>query len=110
MEKRRVVITGLGTVNPLGNNVADSWAAARAGKCGIGPITQFDTTDFKCKLAGEVKDFDPATVVDKKPLQTAVLIPRPRARTLASSCPAASAVCLLSRSSTPAARKRAWRR
>ena len=44
MEKRRVVITGLGTVNPLGNNVADSWAAARAGKCGIGPITQFDTT------------------------------------------------------------------
>ena len=66
MEKRRVVITGLGTVNPLGNNVADSWAAARAGKCGIGPITQFDTTDFKCKLAGEVKDFDPETVVDKK--------------------------------------------
>ena len=66
MEKRRVVITGLGTVNPLGNNVADSWTAARAGKCGIGPITQFDTTDFKCKLAGEVKDFDPETVVDKK--------------------------------------------
>ena len=66
MDKRRVVITGLGTVNPLGNNVADSWAAARAGKCGIGPITQFDTTDFKCKLAGEVKDFDPETVVDKK--------------------------------------------
>ena len=66
MEKRRVVITGLGTVNPLGNNVADSWAAARAGKCGIGPITQFDTTDFKCKLAGEVKGFDPETVVDKK--------------------------------------------
>ena len=54
MEKRRVVITGLGTVNPLGNNTADSWAAAKAGKCGIGPITQFDTTDFKCKLAGEV--------------------------------------------------------
>ena len=66
MDKRRVVITGLGTVNPLGNNVADSWAAARAGKCGIGPITQFDTTDFKCKLAGEVKNFDPETVVDKK--------------------------------------------
>ena len=66
MDKRRVVITGLGTVNPLGNNVADSWAAARAGKCGIGPITQFDTTDFKCKLAGEVKGFDPETVVDKK--------------------------------------------
>ena len=66
MEKRRVVITGLGTVNPLGNNTADSWAAARAGKCGIGPITQFDASEFKCKLAGEVKDFDPETVVDKK--------------------------------------------
>ena len=66
MEKRRVVITGLGTVNPLGNNTADSWAAARAGKCGIGPITQFDTSEFKCKLAGEVKGFDPETVVDKK--------------------------------------------
>ena len=66
MEKRRVVITGLGTVNPLGNNTADSWVAAKAGKCGIGPITQFDTTDFKCKLAGEVKGFDPETIVDKK--------------------------------------------
>ena len=66
MEKRRVVITGLGTVNPLGNTVAESWAAAKAGKCGIAPITQFDTTDFKCKLAGEVKNFDPETVVDKK--------------------------------------------
>ena len=66
MEKRRVVITGLGTVNPLGNTAADSWAAAKAGRCGIGPITQFDTTDFKCKLAGEVKDFDPESVVDKK--------------------------------------------
>ena len=66
MEKRRVVITGLGTVNPLGNNTADSWAAAKAGKCGIGPITQFDTTDFKCKLAGEVKDFDPKKYMDPK--------------------------------------------
>ena len=66
MEKRRVVITGLGTVNPLGTSVSASWGAAKAGKCGIGPITQFDTTDFKCKLAGEVKDFDPETVVDKK--------------------------------------------
>ena len=66
MEKRRVVITGLGTVNPLGTSVSASWDAAKAGKCGIGPITQFDTTDFKCKLAGKVKDFDPETVVDKK--------------------------------------------
>ena len=62
MEKRRVVITGLGTVNPLGTSVSASWDAVKAGKCGIGPITQFDTTDFKCKLAGEVKDFDPETM------------------------------------------------
>ena len=66
MEKRRVVITGLGTVNPLGNTAAASWAAARAGQCGIGPITQFDTTGFKCTLAGEVKDFDPSGVIDRK--------------------------------------------
>lgn len=66
MEKRRVVITGLGTVNPLGNDTAASWAAARAGRCGIGPITQFDTTGFKCTLAGEVKDFDPSAVIDRK--------------------------------------------
>ena len=66
MEKRRVVITGLGTVNPLGNTTAESWAAAKAGKCGIGPITQFDASEFKCKLAAEVKNFDPETVVDKQ--------------------------------------------
>ena len=66
MEKRRVVVTGLGTVNPLGNTVAESWAAAKAGQCGIAPITQFDTAGFKCKLAAEVKGFDPEAIVDKK--------------------------------------------
>ena len=55
MEKRRVVVTGLGTVNPLGNTVAESWAAAKAGQCGIAPITQFDTAGFKCKLAADRK-------------------------------------------------------
>ena len=128
MEKRRVVITGLGTVNPLGNNTADSWAAAKAGKCGIGPITQFDTTDFKCKLAGEVKGFDPETIVDKKEarkmarftvlallpplkrLQTAVWTPKRRPNRSASSFPAALAVCPPLRSSTPAVKKRAWKR
>ena len=66
MDKRRVVITGLGTVNPLGNNVADSWAAARAGKCGIGPITQFDATNFSTRIAAEVKDFNPEDFMDRK--------------------------------------------
>lgn len=56
---RRVVITGMGTLNPLGNNVADYWAALKNGKSGAGPITQFDAEKFKTRFACEVKDFDP---------------------------------------------------
>ena len=48
--KRRVVITGLGTVNPTGSTVKESWAAVKAGRCAVGPITAFDTADFKVKL------------------------------------------------------------
>ena len=66
MDKRRVVITGLGTVNPTGNTVAQSWAAVRNGVCGVGPITHYDTSNSKTKLAAEVKDFDPAVRVDKR--------------------------------------------
>src|SRR5699024_11195745 len=66
MEKRRVVITGLGTVNPTGNSVAESWAAVRRGECGVGTITQYDTSNSKVKLAAEVKDFDPAARIDKR--------------------------------------------
>ena len=58
MEKRRVVITGMGTVNPVGNTVSDSWAAVKAGMCGIGPITRYDASEMKVKLAGEVKNLD----------------------------------------------------
>ena len=58
MEKRRVVITGMGTVNPVGNSVAESWTAVKAGTCGIGPITRYDTSEMKVKLAGEVKNLD----------------------------------------------------
>lgn len=58
-ENRRVVVTGLGAVTPLGNNVKDTWEGLKNGKCGIAPITQFDTEKFKAKLAAEVKDFDP---------------------------------------------------
>lgn len=57
--KRRVVITGLGTVNPLGNSVAATWEKAAAGKSGIGPITAFDVSNHKTKIAGEVREFDP---------------------------------------------------
>lgn len=51
--KRRVVITGLGTVNPLGNNVSDFWGALCAGRSGIGPITRFDAADFQTRIAGD---------------------------------------------------------
>ncbi|MCI7324401.1 beta-ketoacyl-ACP synthase II [bacterium] len=66
MEKRRVVITGLGTVNPTGNTAAESWAAIKAGRCGIAPITHFDTTGSRVTLAAEVKGFDPAARIDKR--------------------------------------------
>ena len=58
MSKRRVVITGLGAVTPLGNNVETFWENIKAGKVGIGEITKFDTADFNVKLAAEVSDFD----------------------------------------------------
>ena len=63
---RRVVITGLGAVTPIGNNVEDFWTNIKKGTVGIGPITKFDTTDYKAHLGAEVKDFDPTTVIDKK--------------------------------------------
>lgn len=58
-ENRRVVVTGLGAVTPLGNNVADTWEGMKSGRNGIAPITLFDTEKYKAKLAAEVKDFDP---------------------------------------------------
>ena len=59
MERRRVVITGLGAVTPIGLTAAASWQAAKEGACGIAPITQFDPAGMKVQLAAEVKDFDP---------------------------------------------------
>lgn len=64
--KRRVVVTGLGAVTPLGNTMKETWRAVKAGKVGIGPITYFDTEDFQVKLAAQVKDFDPSKWMDKK--------------------------------------------
>ena len=58
-ENRRVVVTGLGAVTPIGKNVSETWESMKSGKNGIGPITHFDTTAFKAKLAAEVSDFDP---------------------------------------------------
>lgn len=64
--KRRVVVTGLGAISPIGNSVEEFWNGVKEEKIGFGPITHFDTTDYKCKLAAEVKDFDPAQFMDKK--------------------------------------------
>jgi 3-oxoacyl-[acyl-carrier-protein] synthase II len=69
MARRRVVVTGIGTVNPIGNTVPAYWQALLAGKSGIAPIAQFDTTHFKVKFAGEVKTFDPSGVIDGKGLR-----------------------------------------
>ena len=62
---RRVVVTGLGVISPIGNTVEECWKNMIAGVHGIGPITLFDTTDYKAKVAAEVKDFDPRAYMDK---------------------------------------------
>jgi 3-oxoacyl-[acyl-carrier-protein] synthase II len=64
--KKRVVITGMGAVTPIGNDVESFWNNAKEGKCGIGHITAFDTSDFKIKIGAEVKDFAPENYIDKK--------------------------------------------
>jgi 3-oxoacyl-[acyl-carrier-protein] synthase II len=64
--KRRVVVTGLGAVTPLGNSVGESWDGAISGKSGIGPITRFDSSPFKSRIAGEIKNFDPLQYVSKQ--------------------------------------------
>ena len=63
---RRVVITGMGAITPIGNTVDEFWSNIKKGVVGIGPITQIDTTDYKAKLAAEVKDFDPKEYMDPK--------------------------------------------
>ena len=65
-KNRRVVITGMGAITPIGNSVEEFWNGIKEGKTGFGPITYFDTADYRCKLAAEVKDFDPAQYMDKK--------------------------------------------
>ncbi len=66
---RRVAVTGLGAVTPIGNNVPDMWNSVKKGVCGIAPITHYDTTGRKVTLAAEVKEFRPEEVIDKKELR-----------------------------------------
>ncbi len=66
MDKRRVVMTGMGAVTPVGNTAEEFWAALIGGRSGIGPITRFDSSDYPTRIAGEVKGFDPLKYIDKK--------------------------------------------
>ena len=63
---RRVVVTGMGAVTPIGLNVEEYWNGLKEGKTGFGEITYFDTTDFKVKIAAEVKGFEPTEYMDRK--------------------------------------------
>lgn len=65
-KNRRVVVTGMGAITPIGNSVEEFWNGIKEGKTGFGSITYFDTADYRCKLAAEVKDFDPTQYMDKK--------------------------------------------
>lgn len=69
MELKRVVVTGMGAVTPIGNDVETTWNNAVAGKSGAGPITHFDASLFKTQFACEVKDFDPSAIIDRKTLR-----------------------------------------
>ena len=66
---RRVVITGMGAVTPIGNDVASFWQGLCAGRCGVGPITKFDASEYKVKVAAEDKDFDPSQYMEKAELR-----------------------------------------
>lgn len=66
LERKRVVITGLGAITPLGNTLAEYWDGLLSGRSGIGPITRFDAAHHACRIAGEVKGFDPKDYMDRK--------------------------------------------
>lgn len=66
---RRVVITGMGAVTPIGNDVISFWESLKAGRCGIGPLTKFDAAEYKVHVAAQVKDFDPTGYMDKADLR-----------------------------------------
>ena len=66
MQLRRVVVTGLGALTPVGNSAPETWQALVNGVSGIAPITAFDATNFKTHFAGEVKNFDPTPLMDRK--------------------------------------------
>ena len=70
MTKRRVVVTGMGMISPIGHTVEESWQAAVAGRSGIGLNESFDTTDYPVKICGSVRDFDISTFMNPKEART----------------------------------------
>jgi 3-oxoacyl-[acyl-carrier-protein] synthase II len=66
---RRVVVTGIGLLSSVGSGTEETWSALKEGRSGIGPITQFDATGFNCRIAGEVKEFDPTRWIEKKEIK-----------------------------------------
>ena len=67
--KRRVVVTGVGLISPVGIGTEPGWEALKAGTSGIGPITAFDAKDYNCRIAGEVREFDPGLYIEKKEIK-----------------------------------------
>lgn len=66
---RRVVVTGIGLLSSVGSGTEETWSALKEGRSGIGPVTQFDATGFNCRIAGEVKEFDPTRWIEKKEIK-----------------------------------------
>ena len=75
MRNRRVVITGMGAVTPVGLTARESWQNVKLGVCGVGPITQFDATGMKVQLAAEVKGFEPEAVLDRQSARRMAALP-----------------------------------
>ena len=67
--KKRVVITGMGAVTPIGNTLEENWESLKNGKGGIGKITNFDASDYPVRIAGEVKNFNTEEYIDKKSIE-----------------------------------------
>ena len=86
MELKRVVVTGLGAITPIGNNVSDFWENLVNGVSGAGPITHFDASLFKTQFACEVKNFEATKYIDRKEARAAVRAVR-RAAAESRSCP-----------------------
>ena len=75
MNNRRVVITGMGVITPIGNTIDEFWQGACSGKNGIGPITVFDASQYDSRIAAEVKNFDPLSICLPKQLNAALDLP-----------------------------------